>query len=179
MKRTLICIVFAVIWCSATVWSAPRADAAVAERLQVAPVPMRVLDVPAGLSVAPAASARAAAVTGRLAAWLPAPGLAAAGRGSDAASFDAGMRFTMVGVICGVPSQPGAVSLRLRTSLDGSSWSSWRVAPLELAAEAGGPPQAFTQPVWTGAARYVQVQAFAAGADPAGCPPRGGHVWRR
>jgi flagellar hook assembly protein FlgD len=160
MKRTLVCIVFAVIWCSATVWSAPRAEAAVAERLQVAPVPMRVLDVPAGLLARPAASARAAAVV----IGPPAPGLAAVGRQSDAASLDAGMRFTMVGVICGVPSQPGAVSLRLRTSLDGSSWSSWRVAPLELAAEAGGPPQAFTEPVWTGAARYVQVQAFAAGA---------------
>ena len=135
MKKAFICIVLAVTWGSAAVWSAPRADAAAAGRVQLAPVPMHVLRVPAGLPVAPAAAA-----------------------------FDAGRRFTMAGVICAAPSAPGATSLRLRTSLDGNTWGPWNEAPLELAAEAGGPPRAFTEPVWTGAARYLQVQAVAAGA---------------
>ena len=121
MKKAFICIVLAVTWGSAAVWSAPRADATAVGRVQLAPVPMHVLRVPAGLPVAPAA-----------------------------VTLDAGRRFTMAGVICAAPSAPGATSVRLRTSLDGNTWGPWNEAPLELAAEAGGPPRAFTEPVWTG-----------------------------
>ena len=74
----------------------------------------------------------------------------------------------LAAVICGAPHAAGAVSVRLRTSPDGRSWSPWRETPLERAGEAGGPPRAYTEPVWTGAARYVQVTAVAAGG--AGSP---------
>jgi len=52
----------------------------------------------------------------------------------------------------------GAVTVKLRTSLDGVSWSRWHSAPLETVDE-DGHAQAFTDPVWTGAGRYVQVAA--------------------
>jgi len=155
MKRILICIVVAVTACLAAAWSAPRASAAVAGWRQAPPVHMHILQIAGGLPVAHGtpAGAQAQAGTGRH----------GAGRPTATPALDAGMRFTMAGVICDVPSAPGAVSLRLRTSLDAHSWSPWREAPLELAAEAGGPPRAFTEPIWTGAARYVQVAAAAAG----------------
>src|SRR5665647_3753851 len=50
--------------------------------------------------------------------------------------------------------------VRTCTSLDGSAWGDWYSASLEVATEGGGSePQAFTEPLWTGAARYVQVAA--------------------
>ena len=55
---------------------------------------------------------------------------------------------------------PAAATIRLRTSLDGLSWSRWYRAPLEVADETGR-AEAFTDPVWTGDARYVQVAATA------------------
>ena len=156
MKKTLICIVLAVTWCSSTAWSASRADVAAAEGRQALSVPVRTFDVRGGVPVTPGAFARSPveADAGRV----------FAGSSTAAATLDAGMRFTMAGVICAVPSTPGAVSVCLRTSLDGRSWSSWQASPLELAAEAGGTPQAFTEPVWTGAARYAQVKVVAVGA---------------
>ena len=83
-------------------------------------------------------------------------------------TLDAGMQFTMLGVVCDVPDAGGAVTVRLRTSSDGEAWSPWVETPLEVADEEGGEPQAFTDPLWTGTARYVQVSAAAAGA---GAPP--------
>ena len=150
MKRTLICCIVAVTACLAVGWATPRAGAAAARPL---PVHLRAVqvagDLPVALATPGAAQARADA------------GRRTTRRQTAAPTLDAGMRFTMAGVICGVPSASGAVTLRLRTSLDGRSWSPWREAPLELAGEAGGPARAFTEPVWTGAARYVQVAAVA------------------
>ena len=55
----------------------------------------------------------------------------------------------------------------LRTSEDGQTWSRWYSVTLERAAEEGGEEQAFTEPVWTGGGRYLQVAAQAAGdAEP-------------
>ena len=157
MKRTLICIVVAVIACLAAGWAPPRAAAAAAaEPAQAPPVHMRVLKISGGLPVAREAPAGADTQAGAA--------RRAARRRTAAPTLDAGARFTMAGVICAVPSASGAVTLRLRTSPDGRSWSPWRRAPLELAGEAGGPPRAFTEPVWTGAARYVQVAAVAGAA---------------
>ena len=54
--------------------------------------------------------------------------------------------------------------VQVRTSLDGTSWGDWYSASLEVVAEGDGSrPQAFTEPLWTGAARYVQVAARQAG----------------
>ena len=76
------------------------------------------------------------------------------------------MRFSMAGVTCDAPAA-GAAVIRLRTSLDGAAWGPWLEAPLELAGE-GAAATAFTDAVWTGPARYVQVAAVTAGdAGPA------------
>jgi len=158
MKRTLICFL-AVTACLAAGWAAPRVSEA-AEPAQTPPVHMRALQISGGLPVVHEASAGADAQAGA--------GRRTARHRTATPTLDAGMRFTMAGVICGVPRASGAVTLRLRTSLDGRSWSPWRETPLELAGEVGGPPRAFTEPVWTGAARYVQVKAVGAGA--AGTP---------
>ena len=160
MKRTLICFVVAVAACLAAGWAAPRASEAAAQSTQAPPVHMRVLQIAGGLPVVQEAPTGADTQAGAA--------RRTARRRTAAPILDAGMRFTMAGVICDVPSAPGAVTLRLRTSPDGRSWSPWREAPLELAGEAGGPPRAFTEPVWTGAARYVQVAPVGAGA--AGSP---------
>ncbi len=74
----------------------------------------------------------------------------------------------MVAVDCRPPGARGGVTIRLRTSQDGVSWSRWYLAGLEYAAENEGPPRAFVDPVWTGPGRYVQVAAEAtAGAHSA------------
>ena len=76
------------------------------------------------------------------------------------------MQFSMAGVVCDVPGA-GAVTVRVRTSLDGSAWGPWMETPLEVADEAGV-TRAFTDPLWTGAARYAQVAAVAGdGGGPA------------
>jgi len=163
MTRILICIVVAVTACLAAAWSVPRAGAIAAEWMQTPPVHMRILQIAGGLPVAHETPAGGSAQA------RPGAGRHGAGGLTAAPTLDAGRRFTMAGVICDVPSASGAVLLRLRTSPDGRAWSPWRETPLELAGEAGGPPQAFTEPVWTGPARYVQVEAVAAGgaASPA------------
>ena len=71
----------------------------------------------------------------------------------------------MAAVVCDLPAANdggGGVALRLRTSLDGAAWGPWLEAPLEEDGQ-GSSATAFTDPLWTGAARYVQVAA-AAGA---------------
>ena len=155
MKKLIICIAFAAAVCLATVWAAPRAGATAAPR-HTPPVRVRVVRIAGDLPVAREARAGAhvQARGGRL----------SARRRTATPTLDAGIRFTMAGVICAAPPARGAVSLRLRTSLDGHAWSPWQEAPLELAGEAGGPPRAFTELVWTGAARYAQVAAVAGGA---------------
>ena len=52
----------------------------------------------------------------------------------------------------------------LRTSEDGQTWSRWYAVALERVAEEGGEEKAFTEPVWTGAGRYLQVSAQQAGS---------------
>ena len=161
-KRSLVWFTLAAVACLALGWAAPRVSAGAAESPRVPPVHTRTFALSGGLSVARAAppGAQKTLSGARLPAAPP-----ATMSSTSATTLDAGMRFTMVGVICDVPSVAGGVSVRLRTSLDGGSWTAWHETPLEVAAEAGGPPQAFTEPVWTGTARYVQVTARAEGAS--------------
>ena len=85
---------------------------------------------------------------------------------TGAVTVDAGMDFTMLGVTCAPPARSGAVTVVLRTSEDGRVWSRWYDVELERVAEEGGPVQTCTEPIWTGAGRYVQLAARQAGADP-------------
>lgn len=132
--------------CAAT--ATPRQGAPEA-RLETLPLPG------AGLLPAGGPAARGAASSGA--------DLAAVS-GAPAATLDAGMRFRVAGVLCDVPEGDG-VTVGVRTSLDGSAWSAWLDAPLEVADE-DGRPQAFTDPLWTGPARYVQVRARGAAGAP-------------
>ena len=151
MTRTFIGVALALVAALCAAW-APPAPAAAQERTP--PVAMRVLTVPGDLPVA----VDAAAGGGRRSAAAP---LIAS------PTLDAGRTFTMAAVTCAVPSAHGPVTVRLRTSLDGRAWSRWFGVPLELAGEDGGPAKAFTEPLWTGAARYVQVRAEAGAGAPA------------
>ncbi len=126
--------------CLVAVWVAPRASGAAAEWMRTPAVRLRTLAVPGDGSLAVAGpSARTAA---------------------QAVTLDAGMRFSMAGVVCDVP-DGCAVNLRVRTSLDGATWGPWMETPLELADERGA-ARAFTDPLWTGPARFAQVAASAA-----------------
>ena len=137
VARALAAAVVALAALLVTVWIAPRASGAAAAWMRAPSVRLQTLQV---------------AGDGRLAVARP------AARGAEApATLDAGMEFMMAGVTCDVPAS-GAVTLHLRTSLDGAAWGPWLEAPLELAGE-GSPATAFTDPLWTGAARYVQVTA--------------------
>jgi len=131
---------------------APRASDAVAAWLRTPDVRTQTIALSAALPVtAPRAPAGA---VGRAAA---APAEVTA---EDAVTIDPGLRFNLVGVICRPPAESGDVLVQVRTSLDGSSWGDWYSASLEVATEGdGSEPQAFTEPLWTGAARYVQVAA--------------------
>ncbi len=89
-----------------------------------------------------------------------------------------GFRFDMVGLLCDEPLPDGSVlTVALRTSSDGRAWGPWIPVDLEVRAGGGdgessagdGPdegaedgPAAFTEPVWVGSARYVEVKAGAA-----------------
>lgn len=121
-------------------------------------VTLRAAGLPTALPVAAGAAAPSGGSTRS----------ASAGSGvSGVVTLDAGMRFTMAGVTCAPPARTGQVVVQLRTSEDGFAWSRWYSVELERAAEEGGAEQAFTEPIWTGAGRYVQVAARSAGAQDA------------
>jgi len=134
---------------------APRVSDAVAAWLRTPDVRTQTIALSAALPVmAPRVAARASG----------SPAAPAAPAAEDAVTIDPGLRFNLVGVICRPPAEAGAVLVQVRTSLDGRAWSEWYSASLEVATEGGGSkPQAFTEPLWTGAARYVQVAARQAG----------------
>ena len=130
------------------VWIAPRASGAAAAWMRAPSVRLQTLRVPGDGRLAVArASARDA----------KAP-----------VTLDAGESFTMAGVTCEVPAGDG-VALHLRTSIDGAAWGPWLEAPLEVAGE-GGAATAYTDPLWTGAARFVQVAAEPVARGPAASP---------
>jgi flagellar hook assembly protein FlgD len=147
---SLLCAVAAV----AAVWAAPRLSDAVAAWMNDPPVELRTAVLQDGLAVGPASPAvTTASAAGRAA------GTSSAAPTTGAVTVDQGMTFTMAGVTCTPPTRDGDVQVLLRTSRDGQTWSRWYTVTLERAAEDGGPEKAFTEPIWTGAARYVQVAA--------------------
>ena len=150
--------ILSVIGAMLVVWAAPRVSVAVAAWMSAPPVRTTTTSLPAPLAVGPAGEARTAP---RSVAGAADAAVAAAGRTVAAASptIDAGMRFTMAGVTCRPPARRGAVDVLLRTSADGTSWSRWYTVALERAAEEGGAQQAYTEPIWTGGGRYLQVAA--------------------
>ena len=155
VRAATICIL-TFIATLAAIWLAPRASDAVAAWVRTPDVRTRTIALSAALPVtAPRVAADAA---GRAAV---APGEAAPEAAAEGAvTIDPGLRFNLVGVICRPPAESGGVLVQVRTSLDGQAWGDWYSVSLEAAAEGdGSEPQAFTEPLWTGAARYVQVAA--------------------
>ena len=141
LTRALAMSVVALVAVLVAVWVAPRASGAAAAWLRTPVVRLDTFGMPGDGKLAVAgASTRTAA---------------------RPATLDAGMRFTMAGVTCDLPAAAhhgSTITLRLRTSLDGAAWGPWLEAPLEVAGE-GASATAFADPLWTGAARYVQVTA--------------------
>ncbi len=140
----------------AALWCAPRVSDAVAAWLRTPQVRASTLLVDGGLALQPAQSLARASNRH-----------AEGGAGGDAVvaraaavTLDAGLRFTMLGVTCAVPRHADGVLVDLRTSLDGTSWSRWYTTSLDVQADGrSGTPQAFTEALWTGPGRYVQVAA--------------------
>jgi hypothetical protein len=140
LARALATTVIVVLALLAAVWVAPRASGAAAAWMRTPPVRLHTLRPPGDgrLAVARASDREAQAPV----------------------TLDAGSEFFMAGVTSDVPAA-GAVTLSLRTSLDGEAWGPWLAAPLEVAGE-GDAATAYTDPLWTGAARYLQVRAAGA-----------------
>jgi hypothetical protein len=144
---------------TAATWLAPRVSDAVAAWLRTPAVRSRTIGLTAELRVAVnATEALANPRVGRA-------GLAESAADAGSTTIDAGLRFTMVGVICRPPVQTGDVVVRVRTSEDGATWSRWYSAVLERGAQDAAGEQAFTEPLWTGEGRYLQVAAVDAGSD--------------
>ncbi len=97
-------------------------------------------------------------------AGAPARGSAAPENRAVAATLDAGMRFRAAGLMCDVPAADG-VTISLRTSADGAAWSGWLDAPLQVA-DHGGRERAYTDPLWTGPARFLEVRARSGAGTP-------------
>ena len=135
----------------ATVWGAPRVGVAAARWANTAPVRARTVALERGLPV----GARAASAPVR--------------------TVDPGARFDMVGLLCDeLPRGAGRLTVSLRASADGSTWGPWVDLDLQTQRTTGGArdgpdggargPQAYTDPVWVGPARVLQVRVGAAGA---------------
>lgn len=144
----------------AAVWIAPRASEAVAAWMSTPPVELRTValsdSLPVGGPPARGGAPRGAAAGDALVTAVTASPV-----------VDAGMRFTMAGVICAPPARRGEVRVLIRSSEDAESWSRWYPVVLERVAEQGGREQAFTEPIWTGGGRYLQVAAEGGGAGAA------------
>jgi hypothetical protein len=162
---------------SAAVWMAPRVSAAAAAWLRSPAV--RATTVAAGrlpvASVRSGAQGRtqlqsggttsADAGEGRAAGEVLADEAPPQGVADTAVTLDPGMASTMVGVTCRARSTGTHITMWLRSSEDGVSWGPWYCSELERGGEGEGlATRSFTEPVWTGGGRYVQVAAVARGA---------------
>ena len=147
MTRTFICVVLALLAAAAAAPAALAADTAPAADA-TPPVALHTRALAGGLRVSASSGGRTAAE-------------------ASPVTVDTRTRFTMLGVLCAVPKAPGDVTVDLRTSLDGLTWSDWSSVPLEVAAQEGQAPRAFTEAIWTGAGRYVQLRAAGAAGAPA------------
>ena len=143
-----------VVVCAAVLGAAlalPRTSQAAAARPAAPQVRIDQLKVPGGLAVTPLRRTASSA-----------PVIAARVSSAAPVTLDAGTRFSMAGVVCDTPRDAGAVLVRLRTSLDGMYWGSWREAELQQSDQASSAGESYIDPVWVRAARYVQVSARAA-----------------
>ena len=122
-----------------------------------APVLLKALRISGRLPIVPQAGTLAR---------QPAAGTELAAESGVPITLDAGMCFSMAGVVCDTPAAAGKVVVRLRTSGDGLTWSRWYAAALEHSDQAGQAGESFTEALWTGPARYVQVSARAGSARP-------------
>ncbi|HEY5386808.1 MAG TPA: peptidoglycan recognition protein, partial [Thermoleophilia bacterium] len=142
------------------VLAVPGTSQAATAGTKPAQVLLKALPITGGLAIVPAENTLA---------QRPAAGTALAAEPGTPITLDAGMRFTMAGLVCDPPAASGEVVVRLRTSLDGRSWSRWYEAALEQESDGSAASRSYTEPLWTGAARYVQLSAR---AEAAGAPVR-------
>jgi flagellar hook assembly protein FlgD len=162
-------------------WSLPRVSTAAAAWLTAPPVRAKTVtpdetllvtraddtvgDVGAEATgdVGAAAADAAAAEQLRDPAAVPDAGSGAPPAGAVVRRIDAGMRYEMVGLLCDDVAGVDALTVHFRASADGRSWGEWVGAPVERVAEQGEEaPRAFTDPVWLGEARFVQVAVTSA-----------------
>jgi flagellar hook assembly protein FlgD len=139
------------------VWTASPAGAQAEVWTGAVPVETRTIALGQSLPVAP----------------LQAPGMRVASDASSSVAdattavsppdlaLDPGRRFTMLGILCDLPKARGEIIVRLRTSLDATLWSNWYEAPLERQTDEHGASLAFTEALWSGEGRYVQIRAQA------------------
>lgn len=139
-------------------WLLPRLNASYAAWVAAPAVVAKTIDLDGGALGVVARTDKSASRSQRLV-----PGVLATAATPDPVTIDPGMAFTMIAVQCRPPDGFPEVGMRVRTSMDGDSWSAWYVTAIEYAAEGSGPARAFTEPLWTGPARYVQVTAVALG----------------
>ena len=168
------------------VWTAPRVSAAVSTWMTTPPTKAKLVTVACTLRAVgsgaaapepiPAASPRSAgppsaAVVGQRAADAGGPVSAAGDTARASGVVDAGFRFNMVAVLLdsAVP-YDRRVTVRLRWSLDGSTWSAWQ--PVGFVRSEGRPgsvgdaASTCSEPLWVGDARFVQYTvAVATGGD--------------
>ncbi len=155
VARAATVLVLGTVAALALAWAAPRTSEAVGTWVKSPPkVTTRTVTIEPRLQVGLAGSAEAS----------PAARLRSA-REAGTVTLDVGDDFTMLGLTCDVPATDAEVEVRLRTSLDGESWSAWYVAPLEVAADGDGEACAFTDALWTGEGRLVEVCAVRVGDD--------------
>jgi flagellar hook assembly protein FlgD len=129
----------------AAAWVAPRASGAAAAWMRAQPVMLHSIGLPDGARLG------VTRASGRAVAAPPV--------------LDAGEVFSVAAVLCDAP-PAGVVTIRIRTSADGRAWSPWSALPLEVVDEDGA-VRAFTDPVWTGDARYAQIRAAGGAGSPA------------
>ncbi len=164
--RAACWIMFVLFALAGAVWLAPRASAKAERWMGTPPVKTETVSLKRPVLVVKKNSPAR-----RTNALIPSAVPSAVPSPASVETVDAGHRFTMLGVLCEYPATEGDVVLRLRTSIDGEDWSAWLEAPLERpagAAEAAGDataPRSFTEAIWTGHGRYVQISARAAAGD--------------
>jgi flagellar hook assembly protein FlgD len=154
-------------------WSLPRVSTAAAAWLTAPPVRAKTVTPEEALLVTHAAETAgdiaadaagdAPAETLRDPGAAPGPASGAPPNGAAVRRIDAGMRYEMVGLLCDDVAGVDALTVHFRASADGRFWGEWVAAPVERVAERGEEAaRAFTDPVWLGEARFVQVAVTSA-----------------
>jgi flagellar hook assembly protein FlgD len=92
--------------------------------------------------------------------------------GRPATRVDTGSRFDMIGILFRTtPAGVRTVEFRLRVSLDGTTWTPWFAVKADAqsgpAGSVCGKSDLVTEPVWVGAARFVDYEVITVGAGAA------------